>query len=459
MLLNAGADVHARDAGPDFLDAGPRAMHQRCTPIHFVLSSQDRPGEDSGGTEIGSAPAPPAGAPDDREAVAKVLLGAGADPDVVAVRPFGGRAGMGREAHPAVLEARGPWSPATHRLFPRASRRRAAAVLRAGHALEARGLLDFRAIFLAHVLPLAIAREPACGGDARAVLVELLTEPLVDVTSKVFCFVAAIFAGKGAVGEGYRRRARDDWSLESRTPSRRRRAAAPHRGWSNAAEAASLDSLVPPAVLQQACDNVGARRPRLRGPQRCCRPKSGTGCCSRDTRRAARRAWCRLRAPRDPRTRVKTMADANPHGDSRVAPEPPPGMARRGGVRNEKRKDRPEGGGRESSREAKKPKPIAGDTGPERTVRNPLIARGGVVSTTHLPRRASMRAGQGPRRLGRGADAHDAPADALAPAAAHEDPVAAGASVRESPGFLGFGRSRRRSGRHVVNKRRFLMQF
>ena len=32
-------------------------------------------------------------------------------------------------------------------------------------------------------------------------------------------------------------------------------------------------------------------------------------------------------------------------------------------------------------------------------------------------------------------------------------------SVRESPGFLGFGRSRRRSGRHTVDERRFLMQF
>ena len=73
------------------------------------------------------------------------------------------------------------------------------------------------------------------------------------------------------------------------------------------------------------------------------------------------------------------MAEAN--GDSLTAPRPPPEMAWRGGFLNEKRKDRPEGGGRESSREAKKPKPIAGDTGPERTVRNPLIARGGVVAT------------------------------------------------------------------------------
>ena len=32
-------------------------------------------------------------------------------------------------------------------------------------------------------------------------------------------------------------------------------------------------------------------------------------------------------------------------------------------------------------------------------------------------------------------------------------------SVEEIPGFLGFGRSRRRSGRHVVDNRRCLMQF
>ena len=50
------------------------------TPVQVLLGARVRPGEESSGSVIETVGTPPAGAPDDREAVARALLDAGADP-------------------------------------------------------------------------------------------------------------------------------------------------------------------------------------------------------------------------------------------------------------------------------------------------------------------------------------------------------------------------------------------
>ena len=89
------------------------------------------------------------------------LVRGGADVDVfpVAAAPV-----------PALVAAAArPWSPATHGLFPAATRRRVACVLRLARRLErTRGVP--RCVFRAHVLPLAADRGAADAAADRAAL-------------------------------------------------------------------------------------------------------------------------------------------------------------------------------------------------------------------------------------------------------------------------------------------------
>ena len=94
-LLRRGADVTLRDRRPrppHFLlrdgpglgtSDGPDVGE---TPLQYVLHARSRPGEEEAGSVIETLAVPPAGAPDDRGAVARALLDAGADPHEPAAR-------------------------------------------------------------------------------------------------------------------------------------------------------------------------------------------------------------------------------------------------------------------------------------------------------------------------------------------------------------------------------------
>ena len=72
-----------------------------------------------------------------------------------------GRAAEGSAAH-LVLLASVEWAPATHRLFPLAARRRAAAILRLGYLLSARfggSETAWTDLWRAHLLPLVVTRH------------------------------------------------------------------------------------------------------------------------------------------------------------------------------------------------------------------------------------------------------------------------------------------------------------
>ena len=87
------------------------------------------------------------------------LVASGADVDVFAAA---------RRLPRVVLDAAEPWSPANHRLFPLAARRRVAVALTVALRLEARGVP--RSVFLADVLPLAMDRGPPDAAADRATL-------------------------------------------------------------------------------------------------------------------------------------------------------------------------------------------------------------------------------------------------------------------------------------------------
>ena len=61
---------------------------------------------------------------------------------------------------PAFAAAQRPWSPRTHDLFPRPARARAAEAARVGHRLERARWPHLATVFVCHVLPFAVAREP-----------------------------------------------------------------------------------------------------------------------------------------------------------------------------------------------------------------------------------------------------------------------------------------------------------
>jgi len=62
-----------------------------------------------------------------------------------------------------IMAAAGPWSPATHELFPHEARARAVALLRVGYLLAYRRLAGaadaLTTAWVDHVLPAAITRE------------------------------------------------------------------------------------------------------------------------------------------------------------------------------------------------------------------------------------------------------------------------------------------------------------
>ena len=86
-LLRRGADVTLRDRPTEYVGPprdAPPAIGE--TPVQYVLHARSRPGEEDAGSVIETLAVPPAGAPDDRGAVARALLDAGADPREPAAR-------------------------------------------------------------------------------------------------------------------------------------------------------------------------------------------------------------------------------------------------------------------------------------------------------------------------------------------------------------------------------------
>ena len=82
MLLRRGADVHAKTVGND-----SQLMN---SPLTYLVMATSRPGDDTSGTVLETPEvSDDASAPDDRGAVARALLAAGADPHAPLLLPSG----------------------------------------------------------------------------------------------------------------------------------------------------------------------------------------------------------------------------------------------------------------------------------------------------------------------------------------------------------------------------------